>query len=193
MLSSILYTCGIAVKIYSYLCIAYIFLSWLGGNSSGGFLSELCEPYLSKFRRFRFTQIGSVDFSPVLGLGILSLISHIFFQLSATKTISVAAILLSLVGILWSFFSFLLNFFIILLIIRLILDCIPEYRSGNLTNMLDRFLAPVFIKVYELSGRKFMTVRKQIVICLIAVTVTRILLGMFVGSAMTLFNSIKII
>lgn len=102
-------------------------------------------------------------------------------------------ILLALVKIVWSFLSFVINFFIIILVLRLILDFIPEYRNGNIANMLDRFLAPVFVKIYELSGRKFMTARKQIIICLIAVITIRLLLGMLVGSGLHLFRAFSIV
>ncbi len=193
MVSSIFYTLGYVVKIYSYLCIAYIFLSWLGPNFRAGFLNELCEPYLGRFRCFRFTQIGRVDFSPILALGILSLISSVFFQISTARLVSFVSILLSFIALIWSFFSFLLNFFIILLVIRLILDFMPAYRHRNLANMLDRFLAPVFIKLYELSGRKFMTVRKQIVVCLIMIVAVRMLLGALVGSGLSLFKQFVIL
>lgn len=193
MLSSIFHTCGFAVKIYSYLCIAYIFLSWVNRGSSSGFLAELCEPYLKIFRRWKFTQIGSVDFSPILALGVLSIISQIFFNLAYARLIAPIDILTALIKIVWSFVSFVINFFIILLVLRLILDFMPEYRNGNIANMLDRFLAPVFVKIYELSGRKFMTARKQIIICLIIVITIRLLLGMLVGSGIYLFKIFSIV
>lgn len=193
MLSSIFHTCGFAVKIYSYFCIAYIFLSWVNRGSTVGFLAELCEPYLRIFRRWKFTQIGYVDFSPILALGVLSIISQVFFSLAYMRLVAPIDILLALVKIVWSFLSFVINFFIIILVLRLILDFIPEYRNGNIANMLDRFLAPVFVKIYELSGRKFMTARKQIIICLIAVITIRLLLGMLVGSGLHLFRAFSIV
>lgn len=193
MLSSIFHTCGLAVKIYSYLCIAYIFLSWVKHGSTTGFLAELCEPYLRIFRRWKFTQIGAVDFSPILALGVLSIISQVFFNLAYARLLAPIDILAALIKIIWSFLSFVINFFIIILVLRLILDFMPEYRSGNIVNMLDRFLAPVFIKIYELSGRKFMTARKQIVICLIVVITIRLLLGMLIGSGIHLFRIFAIV
>ena len=188
MISSLFNTFGFAVKIYSYLCIVYIFLSWFGSNSRGGFLYEICDPYLSWFRRFKFTQIGMVDFSPILAIGILSLFSGVLFQIADMRTFSVLGIALNLVGIVWSFFSFLLNFFIIILIIRLVLDFSENYRQGNFADMLDRFLSPVFVIVHKLSGGRFMSLRKQIIVCLIVLLLLRFLLGAFIGSLSVLFT-----
>ena len=188
MISSLFNTFGFAVKIYSYLCIVYIFLSWFGSNSRGGFLYEICDPYLSWFRRFKFTQIGMVDFSPILAIGILSLFSSVLFQIADMRTFSVLGIALNLVGIVWSFFSFLLNFFIIILIIRLVLDFSENYRQGNFADMLDRFLSPVFVRVHKLSGGRFMSLRKQIIVCLIVLLFLRFLLGAFIGSLSVLFT-----
>ena len=188
MILSLFNTLGFAVKIYSYLCIIYIFLSWFGSHSRGGFLYEICDPYLSWFRRFRFTQIGMIDFSPILAIGVLSLFSSVLFQIADMRTFSVLGIALNLVGIVWSFFSFLLNFFIIILIIRLVLDFSENYRQGNFADMLDRFLSPVFVRVHKLSGGRFMSLRKQIIVCLIVLLFLRFLLGAFIGSLSVLFT-----
>ncbi|UTC75159.1 YggT family protein [Treponema sp. OMZ 792] len=193
MIASLFNTLGFVVKIYSYLCIIYIFLSWFGSHSRGGFLYEICNPYLSRFRRFKFTQIGMVDFSPILAIGILSLFANILFQIADTRTFSVLRIVLNLVGIVWSFFSFLLNFFIIILIIRLVLDFSENYRQGNFADMLDRFLSPVFVRVHKLSGGKFMSLRKQIIVCLIVLILVRFLLGAFIGSLGVMFTYFRFV
>lgn len=193
MISSLFSTLGFAVKIYSYLCIIYIFLSWLGSNSRGGFLYEICEPYLSWFRRFKFTQIGMVDFSPILAIGILSIFAGLLFQIAETRTFSLLRLALTIVSIVWSFFSFLLNFFIIILIIRLVLDFSENYRQGNFADMLDRFLSPVFVRVHRLSGGKFMSLRKQIIVCLIILILIRFLLGAFIGSLSVMFTYFRFI
>ena len=193
MISSLFNTLGFAVKIYSYLCIVYIFLSWFGSHSRGGFLYEICDPYLSWFRRFRFTQIGMIDFSPILAIGVLSLFSSVLFQIADMRTFSVLGIALNLVGIVWSFFSFLLNFFIIILIIRLVLDFSEKYRQGNFADMLDRFLSPVFVRVHKLSGGRFMSLRKQIIVCLIVLLLLRFLLGAFIGSLSVMFTYFRFV
>lgn len=198
MLSSVFSTIGYAIKIYSYLCIGYILLSWFLPSPysrfpAAAFLSEICAPYLNWFRRFRFTQIGSIDFSPILALGILSVFSNIFYQMAILGFFSPFIIIRTLILIIWSFFSFVMNFCIIALIIRLILDFMPEYRSGNIAYMLDKFLSPLFVRVHRLSGGMFMSVRKQVTICLIILIIMRVVLGAIFGSAESLFTQFKIL
>ncbi len=192
MFSSIFSTLGFIVRIYSYLCIAYILMSWLN-PTRGGFLDEVCGPFMNWFRRFKFTQIGMLDFSPILALGALSLLSQVFYQISATHSFSLLGIIFAVVQIIWSFFAFILNFMIIILLIRLILDFSSTYRNGNFTAMLDRFLSPIFVKVHHFFGGKFMSLRKQIIICLLLVILVRVLLGAFIGSALLLFGAFAII
>ncbi len=195
MLSSIFSTLGYALRLYSYLCIGYVFLSWVTSSDSpiSSFLSEACSPYLNWFKRFRFAQIGALDFSPILAIGILSLLSNMCFQISIRGFFSPVSIIQSLISIFWSFFSFIINIFIIALVIRLILDMSSSYRSGNFVYMLDRFLSPVFVRVHNLLGGKFMSVRKQIVVCLIIVIIIRLILGAVFGSAYILFRGFRII
>lgn len=193
MLSSFFNTCGTVIKIYSYLCIASILLSWIGQTSVTAILDEICAPYLNWFRRFKFTQIGSVDFSPILALGVLQLISRLFFQLAIQKSISPFEILFGLISILWYFFSFLINLFIILLVLRLIIDFIPQYRTGNFAYMLDKSLTPIFVRVHKLLGGKFMTLRKQVIVCIIILILVRIMLGALIGSGMYSFKIFTVI
>ncbi len=193
MLSSLFSTIGFVVKIYSYLCIAYIFLSWLSPMSRSGFFDEVCGPYLNWFRRFRFTQIGMLDFSPILALGFLQILSQFFYRLSATNVFSPLSFLISIIAIIWSFFSFVLNFFVIILAVRLILDFLPEYRHGNFTQMLDRFLSPVFVKIHRLLGGRFISIREQIIISLAVCIAARFLLGALVGSALIGFRGFEIL
>lgn len=193
MLSSFFNTCGTAVKIYSYLCIASILLSWIGQTNATDILDEICSPYLNWFRRFKFTQIGSVDFSPIIALGVLQLISNLFFSLAIQKFISPFEILLGLIGILWSFISFIINLFIILLILRLVIDFIPQYRNGNFSYMLDRSLTPIFVRVHKLLGGKFMTLRKQVIVCIILLILLRLILGAIIGSGMHSFKIFTVI
>ncbi len=192
MISSIFSTMALVVRIYSYLCIAYIILSWLSPTGSG-FLEEICGPYMNWFRRFKFTQIGMLDFSPIISIAALSLLAQVFYEIASTNSISPFTILIALIQIVWSFFSFILNFLIIILIIRLILDFTSDYRTGNFVDMLDKVLSPIFVKVHSLAGGKFMSIRKQIILSLVIVVLCRFALGALVGSAILLFRGFSVI
>lgn len=66
---------GIALRIYSYAIIVYIFMSWFPGareSSFGIWLGKITEPYLEQFRRF-IPPLGMMDFSPIVALFVLYL------------------------------------------------------------------------------------------------------------------------
>lgn len=91
MLRSLLYTVSQIISLYSFLCLIRIVLSWIpsAANSSfGQILSSLCDPYLNWFRRFPFTRIGMIDFSPILALGVLSVGSDMIARIIRTGHLS---------------------------------------------------------------------------------------------------------
>jgi YggT family protein len=82
---------GAVILVYTILIIAYILSSLFfafGGRvpysrwSSAilGFLRDVCEPYLSFFRRF-IPPIGPLDLSPVVGILVLQILGGIVVSL----------------------------------------------------------------------------------------------------------------
>jgi len=80
-------------NVYTLLIIAYILSSLFfafGGRvpyarwSSAilGFLRDVCEPYLSIFRRF-IPPIGPLDLSPIIGILLLNIVGSILANLIA--------------------------------------------------------------------------------------------------------------
>ncbi|WP_346675584.1 YggT family protein [Enorma phocaeensis] len=69
------------VNFYEMLILAYILMSWFplreGGLAYdiGMVLQQLCEPFLSLFRRI-IPPIGGLDFSPVIAVIALNLVSR---------------------------------------------------------------------------------------------------------------------
>ncbi|SFB19166.1 YggT family protein [Lentibacillus halodurans] len=69
-LLSLLY---LALELYSFALIIYIFMSWFPGareSSFGVFLAKICEPYLEPFRRI-IPPIGMIDISPIVAIFVL--------------------------------------------------------------------------------------------------------------------------
>ncbi|CAJ1314291.1 YggT family protein [Paenibacillus sp. PK4536] len=63
-------------RIYTYMIIIYILLSWLPSareSSFGQILARLVEPYLAPFRRFIPPIMGAIDISPIVALFVLQL------------------------------------------------------------------------------------------------------------------------
>lgn len=72
-LYTIYYVISTFFTVYSFMLIAYILMSWvpaLQGSSVGKLLHNVCEPYLSFFRKF-IPPIGMIDISPIVAFFVL--------------------------------------------------------------------------------------------------------------------------
>jgi YggT family protein len=179
MLQSFFNTCGSLVSIYSFACLIRIFLTWmpqLEYSSFGRFLSGLCDPFLNWFRRFPFTRVGAVDFSPILAFGVLSVASMVFSTLAATGHITVGFILAGFVQVIWQFLGFFLTIIILFLVIRLIYDLFNRYGYSQFWTMLDRFLnKPIsWVTGFFNHSRRPMGYRASLVLTLVVMLVLRV-------------------
>ncbi len=179
MLKSFFVTCGSIVSVYSFVCLIRILLTWipqLETSPFGRFLSGLCDPYLNWFRRFKFSRIGMLDFSPVLALGALSVASMAFSTLASKGRITIGVLLAGLLQVIWSFFSFFLTIIVLFLFIRLIYDLMNRYGYSPFWSMMDRFLnRPIsWITGIFNRTRKPMGYRASLVLTLVVMLVMRI-------------------
>jgi len=196
MVHSLLLTVRQIINVYLFLCFIKILLSWVPSaaySSFGRMLSSICDPYLNWFRRFRFTRIGMVDFSPVLSLGILSIAAQLITSLLTTGTISLWGLCVSIIELVWSFIGFMLNLLIIFLIIRLGYDLFGSSSNSPFWYNLDRFLSPVIAKVTGFFPRKPLQYRTRLILTILIILLLRIALGLFVGSLLFQFKVIRII
>ena len=196
MVRSLLLTVRQLINVYLFLCFIKILLSWVPSaaySSVGRMLSSICDPYLNWFRRFRFTRIGMVDFSPVLSLGILSIAAQLITSLLTTGTISLWGLCVSIIELVWSFIGFMLNLLIIFLIIRLGYDLFGSSSSSPFWYNLDRFLSPVIAKVTGFFPQKPLQYRTRLILTILIILLLRIALGLLVGSLLFQFKVIRII
>lgn len=66
---------SLAIRLYSFALIIYIFMSWFPGSRDtaiGQFLTKICEPFLEPFRRI-IPPIGMLDISPIVAILALNL------------------------------------------------------------------------------------------------------------------------
>jgi len=178
MLKSFFYTCSSLISVYSFVCLIRILLTWMpqiDQSPAGRFVAGLCDPFLNWFRRFSFTRVGMVDFSPILALGALSLGGMIFSTLASTGHITLGLILAGLVQIIWSFVSFFLNIMILFLAIRLIYDLVNRNGFSPFWTMLDRFLNHPISYVTGLFTRgRVIGYRASLILTLVFMIVLRV-------------------
>lgn len=74
----LIYIISQAVKIYSFVLVAYALLSWFPGaydTAIGKFIIKISQPYLSIFDRFNLS-FGPIDFTIIVALLLLQLSSQ---------------------------------------------------------------------------------------------------------------------
>jgi YggT family protein len=160
----------------------------------GRILSGLCDPFLNWFRRFSFTRIGSVDFSPILAFGVLSVASMVFSTLAATGHITVGFILAGFLQVIWQFFGFFLTLIILFLVIRLIYDFVNRFGYSQFWTTLDRFLnKPIsWVTGFFNHSHRPMGYRASLILTLVVAVVLRVGLEYGVQFLVKLFVSLPL-
>ncbi|GER65537.1 membrane protein [Weizmannia acidilactici] len=74
ILGSILTIILLLMRIYSYILLIYIFMSWFNIRDTeiGRLFARISEPYLEPFRRI-IPPIGMIDISPIVAFFVLDL------------------------------------------------------------------------------------------------------------------------
>lgn len=167
-----------AVSIYEILCFIYIIMGWFPGaryTRFGNIMSQICEPFLSFFRRFPI-RIGMVDFSPILAFGALALASSIFGDIARYGVLRLGVLLASLLQICWSLFSSLITVFNIILVIRLVVHLAGKDFSSQIWRSLDQIISPVQSRITSrLFKNRFRTYRAQLAITLCVCIIVQVL------------------
>lgn len=146
MLQSVMRFVSALISIYMLILLVRIIMTWFQTASYGRtsvYLQRLTDPYLNFFRRFRFMQIGYVDFSPVLALVSLSILADIANSIAFAGRITLGFVLARLLASLWSAASFFFTLFLIIALVRLVAMMLNVNSSGRLWITLDRILQPM--------------------------------------------------
>ena len=94
------------IEVYSFLIWIRIFISWINPYPRPGsmtyYLALAVDPYLNLFRTSRY-RIGMFDFSPIIGIGILSIFQSIFTVFGTFGFITFGLILAFILSAFWSY------------------------------------------------------------------------------------------
>lgn len=160
------------VNLYSIICFIYIMLSWFPGDrftKFRKFVSSLCEPYMGLFSRFRWFTFGHIDFSPIISIGLLSLLSSILGGITSTGRIYFGGILATVIFMIWNIISTFLSILVILLIVRLIVLLVKKgvtpYNSA--WYQIDQFLGKITYKITSIFVKKSFSYKKSLIVSLI--------------------------
>jgi len=178
------------IIIYTILCLISIFMTWFPGakfTKFGKFVSSMTDPYLRLFSRRGWLRFGNIDFSPIVALALLSVISSILGNITVTGRIYFGGILAIILNMLWSVVSSLISIILLLIIIRWIVLLVNKgqvsVNSGwyQVDLMLQKF-------VYKLGNTFFknnLTYQKALLVSwislLIILIVARLLISLLIG------------
>lgn len=186
-----------AVNVYTLMCFIRIMLTWvpsLAYSKFGRIMSEICDPYLNLFRRFRFLTFGHIDFSPVLSIGLLAALSSVFESIAKTGRFSIGVIFATLTGIIWSLISSIATFLFIVFLIRLIFLLIKKDSNSSFWYALDSMINPVIYKLIRVftPRNKFIRQQTALIIALVALLLIQLLGRLIFSLIISLFLMLPI-
>ena len=190
MIQMILSILAGVLSLYTLLCFIYILMSWFPGarfTKFGQLMTAICEPYMGLFRKMGFLRIGSIDFSPIVSLGILSLVSAILAGIQKTGTSFSGGILGTILGSLWGIASSIIGIFTLLILIRWIVLLINKGRTSfdSGWNQVDILLNKMSYKIAGTFSKKSMSYQTSLllswIILLITLVVGQVLISILIN------------
>ena len=144
------------ISVYIIIIFIRIILTWFSGLGRGRFqdlLGRITDPYLNWFRRFGFLRIGFLDLSPIVALGVLSLVNRIVSMLARYGRISLGIILSLTLQAIWGAVSFVLGFLIIILILRLAAYLLRQSSANGFWRVVETISQPVLFRINRILFR----------------------------------------
>ena len=193
MVSTILGILSAIINIYTILCVISIILTWFPGakfTAFGKFLSSICDPYLNLFSKSGKLRIGNIDFSPILAIGILSLLTTILSRITLTGRIFFGGILAAIVSLFWNLGSSLLGILTLIILVRWIVLLVKKgytpYDSG--WNNVDAMLQKPVYKISNTFSKNPVSYKTALLISWITLAVILLLGAILSGILIHLCN-----
>ena len=168
------------ISLYTLMCFARIIVTWipsLQNTAAARVLSSICDPYLYLFRGVKFLRLRTMDFSPVISIGILIMASSLFGNIAAMQKISLGIFLAMIISLVWSLASSILNFFIILMVIRLIFILLNK-DSGSIWYSFDQILTPVTSRIAKIFyAQRYYSQQTALIISIVLIFAAKLLAG----------------
>ncbi len=135
------------LNIYSFVIWIRILMSWVNPWPQPGsityYMSILVDPYLNLFRSRNF-RVGMLDFSPVIGIGLLSVVQSIFQIYGIYGRMTLSLIVCLFIQAFWSYgLSIFFTFGFILLVMKTIASFTPNSAFGMAMGRVSGFTEPL--------------------------------------------------
>ena len=190
MVRTILSFLSAALIIYAILCIIAIFITWIPGakfTKFGKFITSITEPYLRLFSKITWLRFGNIDFSPIIALALLSLLSSILGSITTSGRLYFGGILALILNMVWSVISSLITIILLLVLIRWI---VLLANKGQVSTNSGWYQVDLMLQkfVYKLGNTFFktnLTYQKALLVSWISLAVIlvvmRILMNLLIG------------
>ncbi len=183
------------VVVYTVLCLISIFMTWIPGakfTKFGKVISSITDPYLNLFSKRGWFRVGNIDFSPILAIGILSILSSIIGGIATTGRIHFGGILAMILGMIWSLISTLLGIFILLILIRWIVLLVNkgQVSTNSAWYQVDLMLQKFVYKIGNTFFRNNLTYQKVLLVSWISLGVIWFIARILFAILINLCNNI---
>lgn len=183
------------IIIYTILCLIAIFITWIPGakfTKFGKFITAITDPYLRLFSRRGWLRFGNIDFSPIIAIAILSVLSSILGGITTTGRLYFGGILATILGMIWSVSSSILTIFFLLIFIRWIVLLINkgQVSTNSAWYQLDLMLQKFVYKIGNTIIKNNLTYQKALLISWIVLLVAGVILRILFMILIGLCNSI---
>ena len=183
------------VVVYTVLCLISIFMTWIPGakfTKFGKVISAITDPYLNLFSKRGWFRVGNIDFSPILAIGILSILSSIIGGIATSGRIHFGSILAMILGMILSLISTLLGIFILLILIRWIVLLVNkgQVSTNSAWYQVDLMLQKFVYKIGNTFFRNNLTYQKALLVSWISLGVIWFIARILFAILINLCNNI---
>lgn len=167
-----MYALSAILTVYYFIIITSFVLSWVKSTSESmmrfkGFIHKLTDPYMKHFRGIAGLRFGMMDFSPILGIIILSFFLFLTQNLAAGVFLTWYDLVFWLIIRIWGFIAFMIMVLAIVMLVRLLTLYTMKDSRPNWIDSLDRFLFPIVSRILGVFTNK--TVAYPVALGVIAV------------------------
>lgn len=135
------------LSIYSFVIWIRIMASWINPFPRPGsftyYLACIVDPYLNTFRSSRF-RAGMLDFSPIIGIGVLSVVQSVFEIYGTYGMMSLSLIVQLFISAFWSYgVSIFFTFGFTLLVMKTIASFMNGSNFSMVMERMGTFTDPI--------------------------------------------------
>lgn len=169
------------LMVYFFLIMLRVILSWIPPSSEGtrkitDFISRLTDPYMNRFRNISWLRFGMLDFSPVMGLAVLSFFLYLTQNLSSGSIPTIGDLILLIIQLVWGIIAFIAMLFAIVMLVRLVTLYTVKGRPTWI-DRLDAFIFPRVSRILGLFTNKTVSYPIALAVCAVVLIILRFAIG----------------